>query len=80
MKTDQTVTLVFSFLGLLLGFFSNLISHLMLAILIPLIVYIAVLYYFIKRSKVKKKRPIITNSIISYFLLWLIVWIFLFNL
>ena len=80
MKIEQTIILVFLVFGLVSGIVSNYIGNLILAILIPLVFYSLANILMAKLVKSRKFKVIVANSLATFLPLWLIVWIFLFNL
>lgn len=84
MKIERTILFVFLALGILLGFASNYftktLNSFILALIAPLVVYLVAQAPFMKLVKDKKKRWIFYNSFLTFFLVWLVVWIFLYNL
>ncbi len=80
MKTDQIVVLVFLILGAVSGVISAYIKNTALAGLVPLVLYAAANVLFTKFIKSKRLKLIFLNSFATFFPVWLIVWIFLFNL
>ena len=84
MKIDQVFALGYLALGVFLGVLSNYLlssnGNLTFALVIPLFVYLVSLFPLLKFIKSKKRRWIITNSFITFVLIWLVVWILLYNL
>lgn len=79
MKVRKLVSL-FSVLGIIAGILSNYFSDLILSILIPLVILFISITTLIKIQKPKKKKALIYNSFITFVLIWLMVWILLYNL
>jgi len=77
MNQDQITVIIFSALGAMAGIISNLFAG-FLSFLIPLIVYFVACYSLIRSSK-SKKTSLILNSLVTFILVWLLVWIFLYN-
>ncbi len=80
MKTDQVVVLVFLILGAVSGIISVNIKNTALAGLVPLAIFAAANLLLTKFIKSKRLKLIFLNSFATFFPVWLIVWIFLFNL
>jgi len=78
MKIEQIVVLAFLFLGVLSGFISNYFiknqESLMLALILPVIIYLIFLFPFKKLVKTKKFQWLIYNSLVTFILIWLVVW------
>jgi len=79
MKVEQKIVATFAFLGFIFGVFSYLVNNLLFSTLIPLIFYLVCCCYFIKR-KTKLKKEFFMDSFFSFFMVWIIVWLTLFNL
>ena len=80
MRSDQMVIGVFLALGAVAGLFSNYVPVYSLKFLIPLFMYFAANILIAKSLKSKKFKLIIASSLATFLPVWLIVWIFLFNL
>jgi len=78
MNTDQIVTAVFLLLGIVSGVFS-FYSNVVLAFVVSFAIYFGVSFATIKFVKSKKRKLILANSAVTFFSVWLIVWIFLFT-
>lgn len=74
------IIIAFSSLGIFAGIVSNYLSDLTLSLLVPSIVYFLSVIAMIKFVKGKRKRWMIYNSFVTFILVWIVVWIFLFNL
>jgi len=83
-RIERTILFVFLALGILLGFISNYLikslNSLTLALLTPLVFYLIAQAPFMRFVKDKKKRWIFYNSFLTFFLIWIVVWIFLYNI
>jgi hypothetical protein len=83
-KTDQLIVLSHLPLGILFGYVSNYLnksfSSLLLAVLVPLAVYIVSQFVLMKFIKGKKKSWVVSNSFVPFIFVWLIVWILLHNI
>jgi len=84
MKVDKVVIFIYVLLGFGLGFFSNfflqILSSLFLAFVVPILIYSATLFPLLKMVRQKKKKWLVSNSLITFLLVWLLVWITLYNL
>jgi len=79
MKTERIVILVFTALGVVAGIISSYLD-LLFAIVVSLammIVPIAIMLRFFPGKK--EKQWFIQNSIITFILIWFVVWILLFT-
>jgi len=83
MKIDQVVVAIYVLLGAALGLVSNYfnknLASLILAFIIPLAVYLITVFPLIKFVKQKKRKWLIQNSLMAFFLIWFIVWIIAHN-
>jgi len=83
-KIERTILFVFLALGILTGFASNYfnktLGNLAFALITPFVVYLAAQAPFMKFVKDKKKKWIFYNTFPTFFLIWLVAWIFLHNL
>jgi Mn2+/Fe2+ NRAMP family transporter len=84
MKIERFIALGYLFLGISFGVVSNYFtkssSGLTFALSFPLFAYFISLLPLLKFVKQKKKTWLFYNSFITFFLIWLIVWILLYNL
>ena len=84
MKIDQIIVAVYVLLGIALGMVSNYFNKsfgsLLLAFAAPIAVYLAAVFPLLKAVKQKKKKWLIQNSLLAFFLIWIVSWIVLHNL
>ena len=82
MKVEQKTVAVYMVIGFLCGIFSNYLTsiNLTLSLLVPVAVYFGTLLPLIRIVKERKFRVLISNSLITFFLVWLMIWVFLYNL
>lgn len=83
MRVEQKIVMVYTILGLLSGFLTNY-SHgvglwLEVAIVAPFSLYFISLPFLAAIVR-KKKTTVFYNSFLTFLLVWLTVWILLFNL
>lgn len=80
MKTEQKLVLIYLLLGILSGIISNQFT-LVPAVIIPLAIYFISLIFFTRIIKMHmKKSKLFYESLFTFVLVWLVVWIFIFNL
>lgn len=83
MKAEQIITIVYVTLGIVFGLVSNYVlrtfSSIILAILIPIIFYAVSVGPLFKLGKLQKRKMLVSNSIITFFIVWIVAWIILFN-
>lgn len=81
-KIDQKIVMVYTAIGLLAAFVSNSLSdNTTFSVLIPAVIYAAAtgLAYFLEKGE-KNRKKILTNSLMTFVLVWLTVWILFYNL
>jgi hypothetical protein len=83
MKAEQLITSVYVALGILFAFVSNYItkslSNVIIAILIPIIFYAVTVGPLFKLGKLHKRKMLVSSSIVTFFCVWIVAWIILFN-
>lgn len=79
MNLEQKLVIVYSFIGIASGFISNFFT-LLYAVSIPLVVYAVSFVFLVRFCKHKKILWLISNSFITFVLVWLVAWIFIYNL
>jgi len=80
MKIERLVIILFTIAGVVGGIASDLLADLILSAAIPLVVYVALLTVMLKFFEKKKRKWLIYNSLTTFILIWLVVWILLYNL
>jgi uncharacterized membrane protein len=84
MKIDRIIILIYVLLGFGLGCFSNYFlrihSSLFLALGLPALIYAATLFPLLKIVRQKKKKWLLSNSFITFILVWILVWVTLYNM
>lgn len=79
MNLVQILTLIYIGLGIAAGYVSNFFDNRLLSVLISFLIYMISYVILIKLVPYKKRSWLVTNSLITFVLVWLVVWIFLFN-
>lgn len=79
MKISQKITLIFSLLGCLAGILSNYINSLTYSLIISLIIYSIPSFFLFSSIKLRKRKSLISDSIITFILVWFFVWTLLYN-
>jgi len=79
MKIERVVIIVFSILGAIAGIVSNYLTDLIFSVPVSAIVYFIPYLAMSKLFKGKKRKWFIQNSVITFILVWLVVWIFLYS-
>ncbi len=83
MKVDQVIVSIYVLLGILLGLASNYFNKnlggLLLAFVVPIASYLITVFPLIRFVKQKQRKWLIQNSLIAFFLIWIIVWIIAHN-
>lgn len=83
MKIDQKIVLIYLILGIILGYFSyyfSINSNLLIALIFPFVIFCIALFPLFKLVREKKKKWLIWNSFITFVLVWILVWLTLFNM
>ncbi len=83
MKIDQKVVAVYTVIGLLGGLISNYLmgTNVILASVVPFAMCLSTLFPLVKLTKNEsKKSRILFNGFFTFFLVWMTVWILLYNL
>ena len=82
MLLEQKIVIVYLFVGIVCGLLSNYLTsiNLALALLVPVACYFVTLFPLIKIVKERRFRMLISNSLITFFLVWIMIWVFLYNL
>ncbi|MEM5879437.1 MAG: hypothetical protein QXU74_03015 [Candidatus Aenigmatarchaeota archaeon] len=83
MKTEQKIVMIYTLLGLVSGFMTNYLHtlelNLIIAIAISFSIYFVTLPLLLISTK-KKKTMLFYNSFVTFLLVWLTIWILLYNL
>lgn len=82
MKAEQVITLVYVVFGIIFAYFSNYLLksfNVFLGILIPFVFYGLTVVPLFRFGKLHKRRMLVTNSLITFFFVWLVAWIIIFN-
>jgi len=82
MKLEQKIVAAYLLVGLVCGILSNYLASINLAyaLLVPLGIYFVTLVPLVKVVKERRFRMLISNSLVTFFLVWIMVWVFLYNL
>ena len=80
MKYDKISTLLYVGLGILSGFGSNLLNNLIVSVSISAIIFAASIYFLLKKYNPPKRNKFIGENLVTFLLIWLVVWILLANL
>ena len=84
MKTEKLLAFFYTVLGICAGIVSNFFTKigygLEINFIFPLIVYLISLFFLKRFVKQKKKGWLFSNTFITFILVWLVIWILLYNL
>lgn len=82
MKLEQKIVAAYLLVGFVCGILSNYLASINLtyALLVPLGIYFVTLVPLVKVIKERRFRMLISNSLVTFFLVWVMVWVFLYNL
>jgi H+/Cl- antiporter ClcA len=78
MRIEQKIILAYSFLGIISGFISVYYSG-FFSFILPIPIYLIPSLIFFSRLKAKRKKSLIIDSLITFVLVWIFVWILLYN-
>ena len=78
MKEDQLITIVFLLVGIISGFVSGIFENIILAGSLPLLIYLLVFLISTKFIQTKKIK-LLYGSFVTFVLVWLVIWIILYN-
>jgi predicted PurR-regulated permease PerM len=79
-EAKQKFIIFYTLLGAIMGFLSNLFD-VSLSILLAAIIFSTTAFPLIRRVKERRRaREITYSALITFVLLWLMVWIFIYNL
>ena len=83
MKAEQIIASAYAGLGIIFGFLSNFVTgsigNVYLAFILPIVFYIVTSPLLFKMAKGKKRNVMISNSLITFLCVWIVVWIILYN-
>lgn len=77
---EQKLAVLFFILGVVAGFASNYLANLLFSLAAGVAIYAASFSVLAGKIKSKKTKWLVTNSLVTFVLVWLVVWIFLFNM
>jgi hypothetical protein len=81
MKVEQKIAMVYTVLGILSGFLTNYMIGfgLTIAVLTPFIIYF-ISFPFLTFLVKKKRLMLFYNSFVTFVLVWVTIWILMYNL
>lgn len=81
-KLDQKIVGVYSILGIICGFVSNYFTatSLSYSLMIPLGIYAISTVPLLRLTKEQKTQTVVSGSILTFLLVWVMVWVFLYNI
>ena len=83
MKAEQFITSVYVVFGIACAYLSNYLTknlqNIFLAISLPFIIYVISVGPLFKLGKLHKRKMLVSNSLITFFVVWLVVWIIFYN-
>jgi Mn2+/Fe2+ NRAMP family transporter len=82
MKLEQKIVAIYTVAGLMFGVISHYLtaSSLLLALVLPVVSYFITVWPFVKLLKEKDTKKNILSGFMTFFLVWITVWIFFYNL
>lgn len=78
-KPEQKMGMIFLVFSIAMGFLSNQIGGGTFAFLIPIALYVGMIFGLKRVFIGKKGKWLVTNSILTFLLIWLLSWIFILN-
>ena len=78
-KLARILTLAYAGLGTAAGYISSMVEGSLIAVVAAFLVYTVSYAVLVKMVTYKKRSWLVGNTIITFILVWLVVWIFLFN-
>lgn len=83
MKAEQVVTSVYVVLGIIFAYvseyFTKSFPNILLAISIPFLFYAISVGPLFKLGKLQKRKMLVSNSLVTFFFVWIVAWIIFFN-
>jgi hypothetical protein len=80
MKKEQTVNILYTILGAIVGYFSTYLNNFGLLLILVFGIYLASVFPVSKKVTVDKLgKWLLSNTFLTYILVWLIVYILLSN-
>lgn len=79
MKPEQKMGIIFSILGIAMGAASSVVGILYASFAIPVAAYVGAVFLASRMEKEKKIKWIVTHSVGTFFLTWIVSWIFILN-
>jgi len=80
MKVERLVFILFTALGFVGGMISVWIKNLFLSVTVPLVLYVVVTVALLKFFEEKRRKWMIYNGLITFVLVWIVIWISFYNL
>jgi hypothetical protein len=80
MKIERLMYILFTVLGIAGGAISAWIGDLFLSVLVPSALYAAATVALLKFFEEKRRKWMIYNGLVTFVLVWIVVWISLYNL
>lgn len=81
MKPEQKMGAVFAAVGIVMGIVSALLrGTLIAAIILPIVAYVVMIFASKRIESSKNMKWAVMSSLPSFFLTWIVSWIFVFNL
>jgi undecaprenyl pyrophosphate phosphatase UppP len=79
MKIEQTLTILYAILGVFTGVISNALHDALLGIVFSAVVYLISVLLLVKFVKSKRMKFFVYESIVTFLLVWILVWAFLYT-
>jgi len=82
MKAEQIITASYVGVGIIFAYLSNYLlqtTNIFLAVLIPFVFYAITVGPLFKIGKLHKRKMLISNSLVTFLCVWIVVWIIFYN-
>ncbi len=82
MKDDQKIVLIYSIIAIVSGLISGyfIIGDLLYSLSIPILIYGLTTFILSRVMPNIKKSVLISNSVVTFLPVWIVIWTFLYNL
>jgi len=79
---EQKIVFVYMMIGIVCGLISSYYTatNLPYALMFPVAIYAIVTVPLLRMAKEHKTSMIISNSLVTFLLVWILVWVFLYNI
>jgi uncharacterized membrane protein (DUF485 family) len=79
MKPEQFLGIISAVVGVAMGMLSVILANIYISVSVSVVAYGGAIFLFTRMMSEKKIKWIVTHSVGTFVLTWLVSWIFLFN-